>query len=173
MLYRRSTQLALQTTLLLAREPEGAVRRVCDLATELGVTSAYLTKVLQSLSRTGLVQSLRGPGGGVQLTQLPEDISLWDVLSAVEPVDSMERCFLGLGRCSDSRPCPLHEAWAPLRNCILRTLQTRTLGEFAREADRKGLFEEKKEEVSSATGRGRKRRRVHVGGGDGSRYRGT
>ena len=142
MLQRRSAQLALQTTLLLAMEPEGATRRVRDLAGELGVTAAYLSKVLQGLTRVGLVRAVRGPGGGVQLAQLPQNVSLWDVLSAVEPAGSLERCFLGLPECSDSRPCALHETWAPLRNHILEIFRTRTLWELAREARRKSLLKE-------------------------------
>ncbi len=142
MLQRRSAQLALQTTLLLAMEPEGATRRVRDLAGELGVTAAYLSKVLQGLTRVGLVRAVRRPGGGVQLAQLPQNVSLWDVLSAVETVGSLERCFLGLPECSDSCSCPLHETWAPLRNHILEILLTRTLWELAREARRKSLLKE-------------------------------
>ena len=149
MLYRRSAQLALQAALVLAMNPRGAIHRVRDLASELGITPTYLTKVLQSLTRVGLLRTVRGPGGGVQLAQNPENVSLWDVLSAVEPMGSLEQCFLGLQRCNASRPCPMHETWAPLRNHFLEILHTRSLSEFAREAKCCGLFPEK---VISATG---------------------
>ena len=140
MLYRRSSQLALQAALYLALEPEGTSRRVREIATELGVPATYLAKVLQGLTRVGLLRAMRGPGGGVQLARSAREIYLWDVLSAVEPVGEFERCFLGLGRCNDLNPCPLHEAWAPIRNQILTMLQTKSLLEFATEAQEKGLL---------------------------------
>ena len=98
-----------------------------EIAAELGVPATYLAKVLQSLTRAGLLRAMRGPGGGVQLARSPREIYLWDVLSAVEPVGEFERCFLGLGRCNDVNPCPLHEVWAPIRNQILTMLQTKSL----------------------------------------------
>lgn len=142
MLYRRSSQLALQATLLLALEPKGAWRRVRELAADLGVPATYLAKVLQGLTRVGLLSTVRGPGGGVRLARPAREISLWEVLTAMEPVGEFENCFLGLKRCNELRPCPLHETWAPLRRQFLRTLQTRSLWDFASQADRKGLLRE-------------------------------
>ncbi|MFQ5737725.1 MAG: RrF2 family transcriptional regulator [Acidobacteriota bacterium] len=160
MLYRRSTQLAVQATLLLALEPEGSSRRLRELAKDLGVATTYLTKVFQSLTRVGLVCAVRGPGGGVQLARPAREIRMWDVVSAIEPPGEFERCFLGLGACSDSNPCPLHETWAPLRTHVLQMLQTRSLWEFASEAERKGLLrsqETRAGAVASRTARERQR----------------
>lgn len=129
MRYRRPTQLALQATLLLAAEPEGTWRRVRDLAAALGVSVAYLTKVLQALSRVGLVRALRGVGHGVQLARPPKEIRLWEILSAIEPAEEFDRCFLGLPKCDDANPCPLHPVWAPIRSQMFDMLQC-NLAEF-------------------------------------------
>ena len=137
MIYRRSAQLALQASLLLALEPAGAPRRVSEIADELGVPRTYLAKVLQGLTRIGLLHAVRGPGGGVCLARSPREIHLWDVLSAIEPVGEFEQCFLGLGQCNEAQPCPLHEAWGPIRTNILAMLQTKSLWEFATEAQEK------------------------------------
>ena len=140
MIYHRSAQLALRASLLLALEPKGAVRRVGEIADELGVPRTYLAKVLQGLTRAGLLNAVRGPGGGVCLARPPREIHLWDVLSAIEPVREFERCFLGLGQCNDQQPCPLHEAWGPIRSNILAMLQTKSLWEFASEAQQNHLL---------------------------------
>jgi Rrf2 family protein len=138
MLYRRSGQLALQATLLLALEPHGGPRRIRELAADLGVASTYLTKVMQNLTRVGLVRAYRGPGGGIQLARPAHEIYPWDVLSAVEPVAEFSRCLLGVRQCSEVTPCPLHSAWAPTRDQIRQILQTKNLSEFAAEAQRDG-----------------------------------
>ena len=66
------------------------------------------------------------------------------MLAAVEPVGEFERCFLGLGECDDAHPCPLHETWGPIRARLLEMLQARSLGEFAAEAESRGLLEPEK-----------------------------
>lgn len=140
MIHRRSAQLALQASLLLALEPEGAPRRVSEIADELGVPRTYLSKVLQGLTRVGLLHAVRGPGGGVCLARPPREIHLWDVLSALEPAREFEQCFLGLGQCNEVQPCPLHDAWGPIRADILAMLQTKSLWEFASEAREKHVL---------------------------------
>ncbi|OFV84771.1 MAG: hypothetical protein A2620_05575 [Acidobacteria bacterium RIFCSPHIGHO2_01_FULL_67_28] len=115
-----------------------------EIAAGLGVPATYLAKVLQGLTRAGLLRAVRGPGGGVQLARPARDIRLWDVLAAVEPVGEFERCFLGLGECDDAHPCPLHESWGPIRARLLEMLQARSLDEFAAEAESRGLLEPEK-----------------------------
>lgn len=142
LLYRRPTQLALRASLILALEPEGTARRVRELAAVIGVPATYLAKVLQSLIRAGLLQSVRGPGGGVRLARPARALSLWDILSILEPISEYEYCFLGLGRCNDLTPCPLHEQWGPVRERLIQSLQALSLFDFARAAERKGLLRE-------------------------------
>lgn len=140
MVYRRSAQVAIEVVLLLASEEEGASRRVRDLAAVLGVPATYVAKIVQALTRVGLLYALRGPRGGVQLARSPDEVHLWDVLSAVEPVGEFERCFLRLDRCDDLHPCPVHDDWAPIRSQILGMLQKRSVREIAREAERSGAL---------------------------------
>lgn len=144
MVYRRSAQLALQASLLLALEPPGVSRRVREIAEALDVPATYLAKVLQGLTRSGLLRAVRGPGGGVRLARPAQEICLWDVLAAVEPPGEFDQCFLGLGQCNDQQPCPVHETWGPIRSRILEMLQSKSLWDFASEAQGRGLVESPK-----------------------------
>jgi len=140
MLHRRPTQLALQATLLLATEPKHGWQRVRDLARALGVSAPYLTKVLQGLTRAGLLRAVRGYGHGVQLARPPQEICLWDVVLACEPAEEFQRCIVGLDGCDDVAPCPLHAFWAPVRAQILEMLQTKSVEELAAETKSMGLL---------------------------------
>ncbi|NIP95431.1 MAG: Rrf2 family transcriptional regulator, partial [Akkermansiaceae bacterium] len=72
----------------------------------------YLSKTLHRLAQTGLLVSVRGPGGGFQLAQPPEEIPLRRVVEAVEPPDGAEsRCLLGRARCNPDDPCAAHARW--------------------------------------------------------------
>lgn len=138
MLYRRTGLLALQAAVLLALEPDGTLRPIRELAEELGVGPTYLTKIIQSLTRVGLLRAARGPGGGVQLARPPEQITPWDVMTAMEPVDGFTQCLLATRQCNEAAPCSLHDCWAPTRNLIRERLETSNLREFAVEALRWG-----------------------------------
>lgn len=140
MLYRRSTKLALETVLLLAAQPQGTCLRVRELAAQLDVPATYLAKIVQNLTRVGLLHAVRGPRGGVRLADSSQRMCLWEVLSALEPASELERCLLRLDECSDAQPCPLHEAWAPIRNQIVALLESQNLMEFASEARQKGTL---------------------------------
>jgi len=138
--YRRPTQLALRASLLLALRPNRSACRVRELARAMNVPATYLAKVLQSLIHAGLVQSVRGPGGGVRLARRADDIHLWDILSVMEPVEEFETCILGLEHCNDLTPCPMHEQWRPIRQRLIESLQRIQLEEFAQAAAQKGLL---------------------------------
>ncbi len=150
-LYRRPTQLALRAALLLALEPKGTSRRVRELAECMDVPATYLAKVLQSLTHAGILESVRGPGGGVRLARPASQIALWDILSLLEPVDEYEHCLIGLGRCNDLNPCPLHEQWGPIREQLIQSLQSMDLEQFARAAEAKGLLREPAAGANSKT----------------------
>jgi len=138
--YRRPTQLALRAALLLALRPNRSACRVRELARTMDVPATYLAKVLQTLIHAGLVQSVRGPGGGVRLARAADDIHLWDILSVMEPVEEFETCILGLEHCNDLTPCPLHQQWCPIRQQLIESLQRIQLEEFAQAAVQKGLL---------------------------------
>lgn len=90
---------------LANEDPEPRTTDQIALATK--VPKAYLSKVLQSLSRAGLVRSQRGIGGGMSLARTPSTMTLLEVVNAVEPIQRILTCPLGI----DSHGvdlCPLH-----------------------------------------------------------------
>src|SRR5688500_2558903 len=70
------------------------------------VPPGYLSKVLQQLTRAGIVTSQRGIGGGFKLSRAPVDISIYDVVQAVDSVARIRSCPLGIA--DHKRLCPLH-----------------------------------------------------------------
>ena len=133
-LFRRPTQVALNASMFLALQPEGAACPVHEIAAALDVPAPYLSKVLGDLLRARLLLSVRGPGGGVHLARSPKEIRLGEVVSATGTLDSLEDCILGIRECNEVHPCPLHPVWAQTRAEILDTLHTKSLRDFAIEA---------------------------------------
>ncbi len=69
----------------------------------------------------------------MELGRSPEDITLWEVVRAMEGPARPDLCVLGLQACSEETPCPLHHQWVPLRAEIQRLLDQTTLATLARQ----------------------------------------
>ena len=102
----QTVEYALRAVVHLASEaPAG--RTTDQVAKATRVPRAYLSKVLQSLRRAGLVHSQRGIGGGMTLTKSPGELTILEVVNAVEPIQRIRTCPLGLAA-HGVHLCPLH-----------------------------------------------------------------
>ena len=100
------------------------------------ISLSYLEQLFGKLRRSGLVESVRGPGGGYNLARLPETVTVADVIVAVdEPIDATQ-CG-GQENCKDDRRCMTHELWAALNDRILEYLQSVTLADLVRQQQQK------------------------------------
>ena len=101
-----TAEYALRAVVLLGANL-GSPRTTQQIAEQTRVPSGYLSKVLQALGRAGVVESQRGLNGGFVLARPPNDLTVLDVINAVDPLERIARCPLGIGEHAD-RLCPLH-----------------------------------------------------------------
>jgi Rrf2 family protein len=120
--------LAIHATAVLAGA-QGARVTARRMAAALGVSEAHLAKVLQRLTRAGLVRGTRGPRGGYRLTRPARQISLREVYEAVEGSLEVERCLLGVPVCGQ-RKCPVAGLFERLGRETVRALGKITLNDF-------------------------------------------
>jgi Rrf2 family protein len=106
----KTSEYALRAVLHLARDTGDPVP-AGEIAAALDVPANYLSKILHTLSRAGLVDSERGPGGGYRLARPADRISIGDVVGAVDPIAPEGRCLLGHQDCPGAHPCPAHDRW--------------------------------------------------------------
>jgi Rrf2 family iron-sulfur cluster assembly transcriptional regulator len=93
------------------------------------ISLSYLEQLFGRLRRQGIVDSVRGPGGGYTLAKSLEEISVAAIIRAVdEPIDATQ-CG-GLGNCHDDRECMTHDLWMNLNARIYGYLESVTLGEL-------------------------------------------
>lgn len=102
----QTAEYALRAVVWLARDPNAALGTP-RIAAATRVPPGYLSRVLQSLARAGLVESNPGRTGGFRLSRPPTRISVLDVINAVDRVERIERCPLGL-KSHRGGLCPLH-----------------------------------------------------------------
>ncbi|NBB76143.1 MAG: Rrf2 family transcriptional regulator [Bacteroidetes bacterium] len=125
----QGAQYAVSAVIALCRQPEGKTVSAAELAKPLNCPPAYLSQILSKLKPTGIVKARRGLNGGVHLARHPEEISLMEVVEAIDGTDFFTRCFLGIEGCGQIEPCPFHEFWATERNRIRDWLTKTTFAE--------------------------------------------
>lgn len=101
----KTAEYALRAVVVLARAPEQAFSAEQIVEATL-VPRRYVHKVLQALVRAGLVRSQPGPGGGYALLRAGNEVTILDIVNAVEPIGRIRHCPLGLE--SHTTLCPLH-----------------------------------------------------------------
>lgn len=137
MLYSKPCEYAIRATAYLARQPQSRLVRVSEISRAEGIPMPFLARILYQLARAGLLVSRKGPGGGFQLARSAREIKLREIVALVDGLGAMEQCAVGLARCSDQMPCPLHEMWKELRQRIVGYLERISLAEMAQAVERK------------------------------------
>jgi Rrf2 family protein len=127
----QTTEYALRAMVLLA----GATNRPCSvdsIAAQTQTPPAYLSKILQSLAKAGLVRSQRGVTGGYLLNRAPDQLRVLDVINAVDPLERIRECPLGLAS-HGTKLCPLHRRLDNALAMVEQAFAASTLAEIIAE----------------------------------------
>lgn len=127
----KSCEYGLRATLFLASLDRDGYVPIGTISDELDISFPFLTKIFQKLNDAELMDSQRGPHGGVSLTKSAEEITLFDIVVAIDGPDLFEECVLGLPGCGDEQPCPLHDRWGEKRDQVENMFRSMTLAEMA------------------------------------------
>jgi Rrf2 family transcriptional regulator, iron-sulfur cluster assembly transcription factor len=138
LIFSRQCEYALQAVVFLALQKEGERISIKDLSKKLDIPYHFLAKILQDLSRKGLLASLKGPGGGFSLGMPAKDITLFHIVEAIDGVDFTQRCVMGFAECSGTHPCAVHENWAVLREGIYSMLVSKSIVQMGNEMKKPG-----------------------------------
>ncbi|WP_162085846.1 RrF2 family transcriptional regulator [Sulfuriferula nivalis] len=131
MILSRTSQYAVQAMIYMATQPPNTPVLNKDIAERLNVPAPYLAKILQAMSKGGLLSSFRGRLGGFCLREPAAQISLMRLLQLTEGADFTQSCLLGLKRCSDETACPVHARWLPIKEKVIEMLNQMTLADLA------------------------------------------
>ena len=95
-----------------------------------GVPKQYLEQLLGNLRRAGLVSSVRGAAGGYRLARKPEDVTLLDILDAMEGPLELSECASDEGCCAKAGDCPVRSVWRQVTDSINRELSAVRLSDM-------------------------------------------
>lgn len=126
-MFSRTVEYALRAVIHLAHEAPAA-RTTAQIADATRVPKDYLSKILQGLAKKGIVETQRGVGGGISLTKKPEELTILDVVNAVEPIERYLTCPLNLPN-HGTNLCPLHRRMDAAMATVEEAFRNSTLAE--------------------------------------------
>jgi Rrf2 family protein len=105
------------------------------ISEDLDLPGPFLGKIMQTLAKNKLLNSVKGPHGGFSLAKDPHEISLYDIVSIIDGTDVFDECMIGVKICEenqeDEKLCPFYERSHKVREQLVNVFQEQTIGDFA------------------------------------------
>jgi Rrf2 family iron-sulfur cluster assembly transcriptional regulator len=111
---------------------------VKKIAEALESPQPFLAKLLQQLNKGNLVSSTKGPNGGFYLSKSDKEKTVWDIIKNIDGTSKFDDCFLGLSKCSDENPCPVHFIVSPFKQKLLENFRDKTISQYVSEIQQTG-----------------------------------
>jgi len=129
MIINQTTTYALRVLLYMASKyPEMVAAR--EVVTQLLIPDKYVRRLMTKLSKARLIVSLQGRNGGYIFLKTPAEITLLEILNAMEDTTVLQRCILGFENCSDEHPCALHNQWTNHRKSLYQLFSSFSLSQL-------------------------------------------
>jgi len=138
MLLSQSCIYGIRAALLVTTKSKTDQRKffpIKQLSSELDVSFHFLTKILQVLTHADIMESYKGPNGGVRLAKPAKSVFLMDIISAMDGEDVLAGCVLGLAECGEDRTCPLHGQCGRALSVLQNLFEKTTLAKLSRETE--------------------------------------
>lgn len=138
-MFSKACEYAIRAMMFVSQKSKSG-ERVGIKAIVNGIDSPehFMAKILQELSRKGLLQSIKGPNGGFFMDEKARKITLAQIVSAIDGNKVFEGCGVGLKVCNEKKPCPIHDEFKLIRTKLKNMLETTQIGEFTENLE-KGL----------------------------------
>jgi len=108
-----------------------------EIAKMIDSPEQFTGKVLQNLTRAGIVSSVKGRGGGFFFMAPTNPITLFKVIETIEGKEYFSKCGFGLKRCDINNPCPLHDDYAPVRDSFFKMVNEKTIQSLAHKINKR------------------------------------
>jgi Rrf2 family iron-sulfur cluster assembly transcriptional regulator len=131
MLYSKTAKYAVLALAEVALCPPGQPISTKQIAASSSVPYPLLAKIVGQMRRAGLVSAARGKHGGIFLTRPANEITIQDVVIALDGPDVLNDCPLFLAPCKCEKECSLHSLWGPARDAVVRFFENSTLQDIA------------------------------------------
>lgn len=112
---------------------------VRDMHHKINVSETYLAKLMQVLAKQGIINSTKGRGGGFYLTEENMDKTLLDIVRAIDGLDGLTSCVLGINSCDVNNPCVLHDLVGSSKSEFYKVLDSTSLNSVVKQVKQGNL----------------------------------
>ena len=129
----RQGDYGIRSVLFLARQPFKKISFVAEISEEYKIPRSFLAKILQKLVKAKIVRSYRGVKGGFSLAKQAKDISMLEVIEAIEGKIHLNVCLMDKRKCDFSKNCPVSPVWALVQERFTDVLKKTNFADLARQ----------------------------------------
>lgn len=128
----RQADYALRAIVFLAQLDPNQRAATKQIAESQKIPPSFLAKIISQLSIAGLIHTSRGARGGVVLSKPAAEISLLDVVEAIDGPIALNDCTISPGNCENYANCPLHDIWIEIQQMLVDKLRNTTFDKYVR-----------------------------------------
>ncbi len=122
----RQADYAVRAVLFLSGLDNGRRAPTSEIARKQHIPPSFLAKIVSQLSVAGVVQTSRGARGGVSLARAADEISLLEVVEAIDGPIMLNECVFDANACVFGDDCPVHDVWCNAQKTLVKTLDGTT-----------------------------------------------
>ena len=126
----RQADYAVRAVLYLSRRGLGTRASTAQIAREQNIPLTFLAKIVSQLSAAGILRATRGAHGGVTLARSPDDISLLEIVEAIDGPLALNECVIDPGACPMNEECVVREVWCEARSELVTRLAKTKFGQL-------------------------------------------
>jgi len=136
-----SCKYALRAAVYLTANTDDLTRAgIKEIAKEIEANEHTTAKILQLLVKERIIGSVKGPNGGFYVSKHAKKVYLIDIVKVVDGVFFFFECGLGLRKCSESKPCPIHDSYKVSRQKLFKEFSSITIRELAVDVEKGEAF---------------------------------
>jgi Rrf2 family protein len=134
-MFSKTTEYALRASIFIAQKSnEENKLGLAEIAKGINSPRSFTAKILQLLtSGNKIISSTRGPQGGFYISAKARTLPVRVILEAMKEDDILDKCVLGLKRCSETNPCPMHEEYKLIKRQLKALFESKTIQNLADE----------------------------------------
>jgi len=135
-MFSKTCEYAIRAIIYIGQQSKKGVRvSIKDVATGIDSPEHFIGKILQQLSKKGLIRSIKGPNGGFYMEDEDLNCTLANVVKQIDGEKIYTSCGMGLKECSEHRPCPIHNDYKEIKKQIKEMLENYQIRMFVDKLD--------------------------------------
>lgn len=141
-MFSKATEYALRAIIYIAQKSSEEHKvGLAEISAAIDSPPAFTAKILQALKRDNkIIQSVSGPNGGFYITEKSKALPVRAVLKAMGEDATLNKCVLGLAKCSDVKPCPMHAEYKIIKHQLINLFDKKTIHDLQNDLKRGDVF---------------------------------